>query len=96
MPASILISAAALYAAIYYLIGRSALRDLRLVDPEYYRYLGGAPGTSPRNSVALAEIMFDSRCPKDFYPVGVKRKLAAARALLYLSPVVLIAVIVLL
>ncbi|KRG87282.1 hypothetical protein ABB34_05075 [Stenotrophomonas daejeonensis] len=87
------ISAAAVYAAIYYLIARSALNDLASVDPDYYAYLGAQRGTSANNSTAIIEILFDTECPKPFYPVATRRKLSLARWLLWLSPIVLIAVV---
>ena len=87
------ISAAALYAAIYYLIARSALNDLASVDPDYYTYLGAQRGTSAKNSTAIIEVLFEKDCPKPFYPAAIRRKLSLARWLLWLSPIVLIAVL---
>jgi hypothetical protein len=94
MPANILIGFAAVYAAFYYLVARSALQDIERVDPAFYEWLGASHATSPNNSRAIVELMFDGRCPKDFYPVGAKRKLLAARLMFYLSPLIFIAVLV--
>ena len=47
------------------------------------------------NSLAIGHMLLDSRVPKPFYPQSVTRKIALARCLLYLGPVMLIGATVL-
>jgi hypothetical protein len=86
------ISLAAIYAALYYLVARSALHELKAVDPDYYAYLGAQPGASPKNSTAIIEVLFENGVPKAFYPITIRRKLSIARWLLLLSPIVFLVV----
>ena len=81
------------YAGVYYLVCRSFLRDIRAVDPEFYVWLGGAiDQVSPRNSTAISKVLFDDLCPKPSYPLQTKRKIRAARLMLYLSPLWFLAI----
>ena len=79
------IAIAALFVGIYYALARNILSDLKRIDPDYYRWLGAKSGISGRNSLAIGEMLFDKSIPKNFYPVGIKRKLHAVRAMLYLG-----------
>ena len=87
--------AAVLYIWAYYAVARSAMRQLLAADPDYYSYLGAKPGIGMSNSLAVGRMLFDSRIPKPFYPRSVTRKIALARCMLYLGPIVLIAAIAL-
>ena len=88
----VVIALGAAYGGIYYMVCRSFLRDIRRLDPEFYLWLGGAiDQTAARNSVAIAKVLFDDLCPKTFYPLHTKRKIRAARLMLYLSPLWLLA-----
>src|SRR5690606_5843337 len=93
MDPSIPIGLGALYAAIQYLLGRSALHDLRQVDPAYYDGLDARPGTSARNSVGVLTILLEERPVEASYPPAVRRKIRVARWLLLLSPVVLLGIL---
>ncbi len=42
------------------------------------------------NSLAIGRMLLDSGVPKPFYPQNVTRKIALARYMLYLGPIVLI------
>jgi hypothetical protein len=63
------------------------------VDPNFYAHLDATNGVDGRNSLAIMELVFDDRCPKDFYPVATKRKVRIARWLLLLSPVLIVGVL---
>jgi hypothetical protein len=52
--------AAVFYVWVYYAVARSAIRQLRAVDPEYYAYLGPKPGLDIRNSLASGQLLLDS------------------------------------
>jgi len=93
MDPNIPIGCGAIYIAIYYILGRSVLNDLRLVDPDYYDYLGATRGVSARNSIGIVAIMLEDRPVEASYPPVTQRKIKLARWLFLLSPVVLIVVI---
>src|SRR3546814_7749754 len=82
--------AAVLYIWVYYAVARSAMKQLLTVDPNYYSYLGAKPGAGISNSLAVGRMLFDRGVPKPFYPQSVARKIALARYMIYLSPIVLI------
>lgn len=82
---------AVLYVWVYYAVARSAMRQLLAVDPDYYSYLGARPGLGMSNSVAICRMLLDDGVPKSFYPQSAVRKIALARHMLYLGPLVLIA-----
>ena len=82
---------AVLYVWIYYAFARSAMRQLIVVDPNYYAYLGARPGLGMSNSLAIGRMLLDSGVPKPFYPQGVARKIVLARYMLYLGPIIIIA-----
>jgi hypothetical protein len=82
--------AAVLYIWVYYAVARSAMRQLLAIDPDYHSYLGARPGLGMSNSLAIGRMLFDSGVPKPFYPKSVIRKIALARYMLYLGPIVLI------
>lgn len=96
MDARVLIAIGAIYAAIYYLAGRRLLFELRGIDPDYFKYLGANGGVGPSNSSAVIKMMFDDGVPKEFYPKGFKTRLAIVRIMLAASPVLLIAIFILL
>jgi len=87
--------AVVLYIWVYYAVAHSAMRQLLAADPDYYSYLGAKPGLGMSNSLAIGHMLLDSRVPKPFYPQSVTRKIALARCLLYLGPVMLIGATVL-
>ena len=84
---------AALYVWIYYGVARSALRELREVDPDYYRFLGAEGGLGMKNAMAVGQLLFDRQIPKAFYPARMRRKIAWARGMACLSPLVIIVAI---
>jgi len=96
MEAHHIIGIAAIYAFAYYAIARSALGDIRRFDSELHRHLGAVTGVSSKNSAAIIEMLFDRRLPQEHHPRGFRTKLFLARAMLLLSPVLLIVVFVLL
>lgn len=65
------------------------------VDPDYYTYLGAKPGLGMSNSLAVVRMLLDAGIPKPFYPRSVVRKIALARGMLGLGPLVIIAAVVL-
>ena len=86
MKTTILVTAA--YVCIYYLIARSALLEIKSVDPGHFDYSGARSGASMKNSLAVGRIIFDSGLPKSFYPSKIKVKLILARIILATAPLV--------
>jgi hypothetical protein len=92
MSTSFLIALAAIYAAIYYLAARRLLAELKDIDKDYYQFLGAHGGIGPSNSNAIIKMIFDEGVPKEFYPKSFKNRLMLVRLMLYVSPLVLIAI----
>ena len=96
MEARYIIGIAAIYAFVYYAVARAALADIRHFDPRLFQHFGAPGGVSAKNSIAALEMHFDRRLPQMHQPRAFRVKLFLARAMLLLSPVLFIAVFVLL
>lgn len=96
MDAKVLIAIGAAYAGIYYLTARRLLFQLKSIDPDYFQYLGAHGGVGPSNSSAVIALIMDRSVPKEFWPTSFKRQLAVVRAMLALSPFVILAIFFLL
>ena len=72
----------ALYVFVYYGLARSAMRQLRTVDPDYYVKIGGTHGLGMGSSWAVGKMLFDQQLPKQSYPAGISRKIIGARRML--------------
>lgn len=96
MDAKSLISAGAVYVAIYYWLARRLVSQLSTFDPEYFKHLGARGGVGPSNSFAMLGLLFDGEVPKNFWPAQFKLRLAIVRGMLVVYPCVLIALFMLL
>jgi len=91
MEARHIIGVAAIYAFVYYAVARSALADIRRFDPRLSQHLEAPGGVGAKNSIAVIEMVLDRGLPRDHQPRRFRAKLLLARAMLLLSPVLLIA-----
>ena len=83
-----------IYAFVYYWFAKKALKELGTIDLSgVWRREATAPGIG--RSSAILRMLFDGHLPRDNHPATLKRDLYVARVMLALSPVVLIAMIVL-
>lgn len=96
MEAKVIIAIGAAYAGIYYLAARRLLFQLKDIDQDYFKYLGARGGVGSSNSSAVIALVLDGDAPKEFWPANFKRQLFVVRAMLALSPIVLIAIFLLL
>ena len=96
MEARHIIGLAAIYVFVYYAVARSALADIRRIDPGLSQHLGGPGGVSAKNSIAVIEMLLDRGLPQEHQSRRFRAKLLLARAMLLLSPVLFIAALLLL
>lgn len=96
MEAKTIIAVGTAYAWIYYLAARRLLFQLKDIDKDYFTHLGARGGIGSSNSSAVIALVFDGDVPKESWPASFKRQLLAVRIMLALSPIVLIAIFMLL
>lgn len=96
MSAVQLLSLAVVYGYIYALLARGTVSRVMDADPSYEgRWSRPTWVANGRNAVAVLYIMFNMNLPKPEYPQSLRRRIWAARVMLWLSPFVLLAVLVL-